>query len=143
MTEGRDDRDHATDLDEVLVANGRFYTAFERRDLDQMSDVWRHDDSVTCVHPGWPAMHGWAAISASWLALFTGPQHLQFIVTNQKARIVGDTAWVTCDENLLDDGDTQTVATTNVFVRDDAGWRMVIHHGSAVLARPGAVDIPD
>jgi ketosteroid isomerase-like protein len=124
------------DEHEVLRINAVFYDAFEHRDLDRMSDVWRHDDSITCVHPGWPALHGWAAVSASWVGLFTGPQRLQFIVTNEQAHVSGDTAWVTCDENLLDSGTTQAVAATNVFVRDAGYWKLIVHHASAVLA-PG------
>ena len=90
--------------DDVLAANRRFYEAFEAGDIDAMSDVWVHDDDVVCTHPGWATLHGWAAISASWFALFHNDQSLQFIVTNERARVAGDVAWVSCDENILGDG---------------------------------------
>ena len=84
----------ATD-DEVLAANHRFYEAFEAGDLDAMSDVWAHDDTVLCTHPGWSTLHGWAAVSASWFTLFHNDQTLQFIVTNERARVNGDVAiWI-------------------------------------------------
>ena len=53
-----------------------------------------------------------------------GPQHLQFILTDEVVAIEGDTAWVTVDENLLDGpggveaGDMEvggTVTSINVF----------------------------
>jgi ketosteroid isomerase-like protein len=118
---------------EVRAANAAFYAAFEARDLDAMSDVWEHADRVTCVHPGWPVLAGWASVAASWYALFDGPQRLQFIVTDEHVNVVGRTAWVTCNENLLEAGGTQTVAATNVFVRDSSGWRLTHHHGSPVV----------
>ena len=124
-------------LDEVAVleANRGFYDAFEQRDLDAMSDIWEHSDRVACVHPGWAILRGWASVSASWFALFDGPQRLQFIVTDERVEVVGDLAWVTCNENLLDTGATQAVAATNVFTRGDESWRLVHHHGSPVVQR--------
>ena len=122
----------------VRTANAAFYAAFEGRDLDAMSDVWEHTDRVTCVHPGWPVLSGWASVAASWYALFDGPQRLQFIVTDEHVHVVDGSAWVTCNENLLEGGGTQAVAATNVFVATDGRWRMVHHHGSPVVqqARP-------
>ena len=121
--------------EDVLSANRRFYEVFEAADIDGMSDVWLHEDAAVCTHPGWATLHGWAAISASWFALFHNEQSLQFIVTNEWARVAGDVAWVTCDENILGDGAGGTVAALNLFVRTAGDWRMVGHHGSPVAPR--------
>ncbi len=126
----------ASDVDAVAEANAAFYAAFESRDLDRMSDVWEHSDRVSVVHPGWPVLRGWGAVSGSWFALFGGPQHLQFILTNQAVATAGDVGWVTVDENLLDgDAIGGTVAALNVFVRTDDRWLLVAHHGSPVARR--------
>lgn len=102
-----------------------------------MSDLWVHDDQVACTHPGWATLHGWSEVSASWFAMFQGPQVLQFIVTDLRVRVIGDLAWVTCDENLIGDGRGVggTVAALNVFVRTAEGWQVVAHHGSPVQGR--------
>jgi ketosteroid isomerase-like protein len=124
----------ADDHEAVLAANHAFYEAFEACDLDAMSDVWEHSDRAVCTHPGWSTLHGWAGIAASWFALFRNGQSLQFIVTDERVEVLGDAAWVTCDENLLGDGGGGgTVAATNLFVRANGGWRMVGHHGSNVV----------
>lgn len=117
----------------------QFYEAFEQRDLDAMSDLWAHDDEVACTHPGWATLHGWAAVSASWFAIFDQVAPLQVFITDQRVRIVGDLAWVTLDENLLgavDDPVGTTAAALNVVRREASGWRMVAHHGSVVEVRP-------
>lgn len=121
--------------EEVLAANRAFYDAFEARDLDAMSDVWEHSDRVVCTHPGWGTLAGWQAVVASWFALFTNDQRLQFIVTDERVSTVGDAAWVSCNENVLDLGAGGTVAALNVFVRGPDRWRLVAHHGSVVAAR--------
>lgn len=125
----------ADDADRVLAANRAFYAAFEARDLDAMSDVWEHTDRVSCTHPGWGVLHGWGAVAGSWLALFSGPQQLQFILTDERVSVAGDTAWVTVDENLLDGDGSATVSALNLFVRHGGAWKLVAHHGSGVAPR--------
>ena len=119
----------------VLAANLAFYDAHEARDLVAMTAVWEHRDRVVCVHPGWPVLRGWEAVIESWRRIFSGPGRNQFIITNESAVVVGDVAWVTADENLVDRASTGTIAATNVFVRDDGSWLLSAHHGSPVMAR--------
>jgi ketosteroid isomerase-like protein len=120
--------------DEAAVAavNQAFYQAFEAADLDAMSDLWEHSDRVTCVHPGWTILRGWSAVAASWAALFQSPERLQFILTNEQVVVEGATAWVTLDENIIG-AESGTVTSVNLFVRDGATWRVVGHHGTAVV----------
>jgi ketosteroid isomerase-like protein len=102
-----------------------------------MSDVWEHSDRSVCTHPGWVTLRGWGKISASFFALFQGSQHLQFVLTDERGDVVGESGWVSLDENLLGDQGGATVAALNVFVRDAEGtWRMVCHHGSAISGLP-------
>ena len=120
----------------VAAANQAFYEAFEARDLDAMSDVWEHSDRVSCSHPGWGVLRGWGQVAASWMALFQGPQRLQFILTDERVEVEGDVGWVTVDENLLGDDAGSTVTSMNVFVlRGPDHWKLVAHHGSAVAPR--------
>jgi hypothetical protein len=120
----------------VLALNRRYYEAFEAKDLDAMSDLWERSDRALCTHPGWATLEGWGAVAASFFALFQGGQQLQFVLTREKATVVGDAAWVSLDENLLGDQGGVTVATVNIFLRDPTSghWRIVCHHGSVVQA---------
>ena len=130
-------------VDDVRRAHQAFYEAFEARDLDAMSDVWEHSDRVSCTHPGWSVLRGWGAVAASWMALFQGPQRLQFILTNETIEVEGGVAWVTVDENILGEESGGTVTSMNVFVAAGTrpevdptsapAWLLVAHHGSAVM----------
>lgn len=119
--------------DEVRAANRAYYEAFEAADIDAMSAVWEHSDRVLCTHPGWAALRGWAAIAASYFALFRNGQSLQFILTDEHVEVAGDTAWVSVDENILGEDAGSTAAAVNLFVRNGDGWRMVLHHSSQVV----------
>jgi ketosteroid isomerase-like protein len=118
----------------VRAANGRYYEAFESRDLDAMSEVWDRSERSFCTHPGWATLEGWAAIAASYFALVQNGARLQFVLTRERVTVAGEAAWVSVDENLLGDQGGVTVATVNIFARRRQGWRMVCHHGSVVQA---------
>jgi hypothetical protein len=122
-------------IDEVLAANQAFYDAHEARSLEAMNVVWEQAERTVCVHPGWPILRTWPVIEDSWRRIFAGPGRNQFILTNEAAAIDGDVALVTLDENLVDSGATGTIAATNMFVRVDRVWKLVIHHGSPVMMR--------
>jgi ketosteroid isomerase-like protein len=119
----------------VLAANRSFYEAHEERDVSAMEAIWEHSDRVVCIHPGWPILRTWEAVASSWRRILEGPGRNQFIVTNEAVAIDGDLAYVTCDENLVSPQGTGTVAATNVFVRIDGTWLLVLHHGSPVVTR--------
>src|SRR3954471_22204184 len=96
--------------DDVLAANQAFYDAFEARDIDAMSDVWERSDRATCTHPGWSTLRGWGKVASSFFTLFTGPQRVQFVLTDAHVEVEGRVGWVSLDENLLGDQGGATVA---------------------------------
>jgi ketosteroid isomerase-like protein len=136
-----------TEAEEARVrdANSAFYAALEARDLDAMSEVWEHSDRIVVTHPGWPMLRGWARVAGSWDAIFRNTGYIQFVLTDEQVTIVGDSAWVTLDENILqagasDDLSGSKATSINVFVRghesdpDGDNWKMVVHHASPVSA---------
>ncbi len=130
--------------DAVAIANSAYYAAFEARDLDQMAEVWERSDRSSVTHPGWPTLHGWARVAGSWDAIFGNTAFIQFVLTEEVVHVAGPTAWVTCDENILQASGSREggedvaelqggrVAAVNMFVLTDGRWRMVLHHGSPV-----------
>jgi ketosteroid isomerase-like protein len=129
------------DDDETAVAetNRAFYAAFEARDLDGMAELWERSERATVTHPGWPTLRGWPKVAGSWDAIFSATPYIQFFITDEYVHVVGDVAWVTVNENILQSAGsdealgTGTVAAVNVFARHDGAWRIVVHHGSPVL----------
>jgi len=130
------------ELDAVVVANAELYAAFEEGDVDRMEAVWDEADDVVCVHPGWPMLRGRARVLRSWSVIMANTNYIQFFLTGVDAVIDGDTAVVTCEENILTavadpDGalsQSAKVVSTNVFRRRGDGWRLWLHHGSPVMA---------
>jgi uncharacterized protein (TIGR02246 family) len=120
----------------VAEANEAFYAALSGRDLRAMSDLWFPADWAECVHPGWTALRGWDAVRDSWRLIFDGGARIVVTASDLRVRIIGDVAWVSCAERIAatdaDQIHTSLTQATNLFVRHDGRWRMVLHHSSPV-----------
>ena len=134
------------DVEAVTAANTALYDAFEAGDIDLMSAVWLDDSTsevVTCVHPGWAPLHGTAAVLRSWSMIMANTSYIQFVLTDVQVSVTGDTAVVTCGENMLTGMPASSeesaalaggrAVATNVFRRTSTGWRLWVHHASPVL----------
>lgn len=123
---------------EVNKANAEFYHAFERLSMEMMDKLWKHDDNVVCIHPGWDLFSGWLAIRESWITIFSNTEMMRFIITNTKVRIFDNNlAVVVCLENIETPVNGQVikmgVIATNVFERNELNqWLLIHHHGSTV-----------
>ncbi|NEC22599.1 nuclear transport factor 2 family protein [Streptomyces parvus] len=136
----------AADIAEVEAANTAFYEALERGDHEELSDRWLpgEDLTVSCVHPGWPVLTGRGEVLRSYALIMANTEYIQFFLTDVNIAMTGDTALVTCTENILSGGPAeegnalgplvgQLVVATNVFRRTADGWKLWSHHGSPVL----------
>ncbi|GGW61201.1 nuclear transport factor 2 family protein [Streptomyces xantholiticus] len=132
-----------TDTELVEQANTAFYETMERGDFDELSELWL-DDDISCIHPGWPVLTGRGEVLRSYALIMANTEYIQFFLTDVKVSVAGDTALVTCTENILSSGPAedggalgplvgQLVVATNVFRRTSDGWKIWSHHGSPVL----------
>ncbi len=120
----------------VSSANADYYDAFERQDIEMMSQVWEQSERATCTHPGWPPLHGADTIVESFAAIFRGPQTLQVILTDEHVMVEGAFAYVSIVENVVDQGgDASAMSALNVFVWNGERWNMVVHHASPIASR--------
>ena len=125
-----------TDIERVSAANQSFYIAHETRNIEAMTAIWEHSDRVVCVHPGWPILRGWDDVLQSWVGIFRGPGQSQFILTNELVVADGTLAYVSIDENLVDEsGSTSSTSGLNIFSWNDGRWLMVVHHASPIMSR--------
>ena len=132
--------------DEIEAANTALYEALESADVDRMAAVWDEvePDVLVCVHPGWPMLRGRSRVLRSFSAIMANTPYIQFFLTDVQVAVTGETAVVTCTENILtavsQEGASGQVVATNVFVRRPQGWRLQVHHGSPVLGTLEEVD---
>ena len=125
------------DDEAVLAANRAFYQAFRARDFAAMDALWARAAPVACIHPGWAALIGRDAVMASWRDILGQPTAIA--CQAERVLLFGDSACVLCHELLDggDDPDAGLLVASNLFVREDGGWRLVHHHAGGVA--PGMV----
>lgn len=133
-----------TEIEVVEEANTALYDALEQGDLDAMAKLWL-EDGVSVVHPGWPVLTGRGEVLRSYALLMSHTEYIQFFLTDVEVAVLGDTALVTCTENILSGGPAEEdgsagpltgglVVATNIFRRTaEDTWKVWAHHGSPVL----------
>jgi ketosteroid isomerase-like protein len=114
----------------VLAANADFYAAFRDRDAGRMDQLWATHHPVTCVHPGRRALTGRVDVMASWRAILHGETRFPIRCGDEIAFVLGDTAFVTCTEQLPG----AELVATNIFMLENGAWKMVHHHASPLAA---------
>ncbi|MDG4861487.1 nuclear transport factor 2 family protein [Streptomyces sp. T-3] len=144
-----DNPETSADATAVEAANTAFYEAMERGDFEELSGLWlsgdEGGDGVSCIHPGWPVLSGRGEVLRSYALIMANTEYIQFFLTDLRIGVSGDTALVTCTENILSGGPAeeggelgplvgQLVVATNVFRRTPDGWKMWSHHASPVLS---------
>ncbi|MSO99016.1 MAG: DUF4440 domain-containing protein [Rhodospirillaceae bacterium] len=129
-----------SDRDAILFANGAFYLAFTNRDLEAMAEVWSVHKSVSCVHPGWSILYGLDHVMRSWQGILRNPNAPKVKVHNERVEVLGDSAIVTCVEELKGQ---QFLAATNIFVREGSAWRLVHHQAGPANVDPQSLGPPE
>jgi|SRR5208282_619598 len=117
-----------------------FYEALEKSDLDTMMSVWADDDDIVCVHPGGVRSSGVAQVREAWRKIFANSQQLRFRLQHQQAITSATLAVHSIYEEISIIGEKRTlppVISTNIYLRTEHGWRMIVHHASAA---PGTVE---
>jgi ketosteroid isomerase-like protein len=116
----------------VVAANREFYRAFGRRDVAAIDRLWSRLQPVACIHPGWDALTGRVAVMRSWRRIVENPNAPDIVCRNETAFVLGDIAFVVCHE-VLSEG---VLAATNIFAREEGGWKLVHHQASPLALLP-------
>lgn len=117
----------------VRQANDAFYLAFEKRDVAQMEALWRPDDNIICIHPGWLPRMGQKQVRDGWEAIFNHVTRVAFSVCVMEITIVGDFARAVCREHIVSSHGEATTIATHLFERHDGRWLLVHRHSSPLL----------
>lgn len=115
----------------ALFANDTFYLAFSEGDADAVRALWAQRHSITCIHPGWPALTDREEVLDSWTSILSNPDTPKVSAHHARAFPAEATVLVICYEAIGD----QMLVATNVFVEEDGEARLV-HHQAGPCARP-------
>lgn len=111
-----------------------FYHAFNRRDLEGLSESWEQADTSVMSNPLGGVCRGWRDIRALYVGLVSGDAQVGVEFHDYTIDEVGDVFWAVGRERgvLTAPGGILDLAfrTTRIFRRSEDVWRQTHHHGS-------------
>lgn len=113
------------------AAEVAFYDAVERGDMALLDSVWSRDENVVCIHAGSNRIEGRAEVLDSFTDLFTDASGISYSITDTLQTGNDGLAIHLVREEVEIDGEVVSVmVATNIFHREEDGWRMLLHHAS-------------
>ena len=120
-------------FDTAEACEQAFYAAFEAQDADAMMAVWAERAPLVCIHPTGPPLTDREAVAESWRRIFEGGGEVRFTLSERRTVEDADVSVRHLRENIHHGPgfrDTTVVLASNVFVRENGGWRLCMHHAS-------------
>ncbi len=128
---GRENNNEITSPFSVLVA---FYDAFNRRDLQKMSQHWAHTDDAAMNNPLGGIKRGWNEIQAVYERIFHGQTRVYVELYDYTIHEYADLFYVVGRERGEFQSDAVKlnlmIRTTRLYKRIDGEWKQIHHHGS-------------
>lgn len=140
---GRGPCKHNTSEGAIVFASAKdaeqtFYRAIAAADFQTMKMVWA-DRDIACIHPGGGVLLGSQEVLDSWGRILTAQGVVTLRVELLYRLVLEQQVIHVVREHRGDPmhDDTQPVVATNIYRREQNGWRMRLHHAS-VEAAPDA-----
>jgi ketosteroid isomerase-like protein len=126
----------AGDIAGVRAANNAFYAALNEMfvgNITPMEAVWSHESDVSQLGPMGGRIVGWDAVGKEWrreAALKLGGKVVAENMQVVAGPCMGYTVTEEVGENMTADGKPVEVRfrATNIFRKEQGGWKMVHHH---------------
>jgi len=123
------------EVDGVREASQRFYAALNatlKGENGPMANAWAHDASVSSMHPIGGRETGWDQVAAAFAGVGGISSEGKVELVDQAIQAAGDMAYEVGIERghakLAGEDVKIEHRVTNVYRRDDAGWKIVHHH---------------
>ncbi len=108
-----------------------FYEAIERSDIKALGQVWSLDDNIVCIHPGATRIEGRTQVLESFSDMFAESPAIAFSISDAlQTESDGLAIHLVREEMELDGQLISIMVSTNIYHREDGGWRMLLHHSS-------------
>lgn len=121
--------------DEVRRASEQFYAGLNRMangERGALADSWSHSATVTTMHPIGGREVGWDAVRDSFDQVAAIASDGSIRLTDQRIQVAGDMAYEVGVEQgaftMAGHDVSLEHRVTNVYRREDGGWKLVHHH---------------
>jgi ketosteroid isomerase-like protein len=120
----------------IIEANNQFYYGLNEMfvgNLETLTNLWAHSDSITYMGPFGGTLKGWDAISKDFIEVAAMKLGGSISCKHMNVYVGTDMGYINCieeGENISPDGNLVKVShrATNIFHLENDKWRLVHHH---------------
>jgi uncharacterized protein (TIGR02246 family) len=125
------DNDHRALRIEIMAVYDDICEAFAELDFEAVLEHFA-DEGMVKISQG-QVSRGKSELAANWRQRIGGATGLQIRMENVEVRRIDEKhAWATADEYIGVDGDERRAIVSNIFVRQESGWKILLDHTSYV-----------
>jgi ketosteroid isomerase-like protein len=121
-------------------AEDAFYDALEECNLDRMLSVWADSEDISCLLPMYPLIQGRKGVEEVFSHLLASGQGVELSVTHLSWIQTDEFAIHQVEETILkvpaDTPPPPPFYGTNIYRKDDHGWRLIIHQNAPTPPPP-------
>jgi ketosteroid isomerase-like protein len=136
--------DDMEDVEPVIDADTMFLMAMETLDVNRIMSCWSESDKITMLFPGTEVSRGPEAIRQAWEKVARNTRKLKVMLHPISVTRLGDMGWTFLTGNIIsthgDETLTVEVYVTDVFRREEDGWKLCHHHSAPGPHQPSYLE---
>ena len=136
--------DDAEDAEPVVDADAGFLRAMETLDAARILSCWSDSDRITMLFPGADLARGREAVRAAWETVARNTRGLRVLLRPLNVMRLGDMGWTFLAGSLVsthgDESLTIEVFVTNIYHREEDGWKLIHHHSAPGPHQPSYLE---
>jgi ketosteroid isomerase-like protein len=123
-------------------AEDAFYDALEEGELNRLLSVWAETDDICCLLPMYPMIQGRQGVADVFTRLLSGGHGVALAIAHLHWIQTDDFAIHQVEETIQnpqpDTPPPPPFYGTNIYRKDNSGWRLVVHQNAPTPPPPPA-----
>lgn len=136
--------DDIEDIEPIVEADIRFLRALESLNAEKILSCWSTWNGTTLLFPGVDVARGWDSINEAWGTVSANTRHLNILLKPISIIRLGDFGFTFLSGSIIsthgDETLTVEVYMTNVYRREEDGWKLIHHHTSPAPHQPSYLE---
>ena len=128
-------------------AEDAFYDALDEGDLNQLLSVWAESDDIFCLLPMHPIIRTREGVRDLFTHVFSQGRGVSLAITHLSWIETDEMAIHQVEEAILappsDRPSPPPVYGTNIYRKDESGWRLIIHQNAPTPPPPQDFKMPE
>ena len=136
--------DDMEDFEPVVEADAKFLRTLETLDVKGIMHCWSDFERITMLFPGVELARGRQEIEKAWTKVAANTSRLNVMLQPISVMRLGDLGWTFLSGRMVsthgDETLTVEVYITNIYRREEDGWKLLHHHAAPSPHQPAYLE---